>query len=307
MNRSLRSVGTVSSSGALSTTIRSRSSYTTTNPRCGRAFGRGEYRRPASKRTSTRSPAANRHPVSCIGWPLNVTQSWSNSPATCERVPPASSWTRRSIRPPTCGEAASTTAWRVIQGMTGISLASFETEATFCAGERLVLMSRSEMATLDLAVVAAAGATSLCLSCLTRLPSATKAAGRSQTVCGNPSSALPGGPRHDADSSPSVPGSIPRRGFGHRCGLDDPEQRRLARAVSAADKVVLGLIGAGGRGSNLATDFAARGDVQFACIADPDANRHAALCKALAEKQGGRRRRACRTTASCWTTSRSTR
>jgi predicted dehydrogenase len=60
-----------------------------------------------------------------------------------------------------------------------------------------------------------------------------------------------------------------------------------ARGAAAADKVVLGLIGAGGRGSNLAADFAARGDCHFAYICDPDSNRQAAMSKVLAEKQNG--------------------
>jgi predicted dehydrogenase len=62
-----------------------------------------------------------------------------------------------------------------------------------------------------------------------------------------------------------------------------------ARGAPAAEKIVLGLIGAGGRGSNLSMDFAARGDCQFACVSDVGTTRHEALCKALADKQGGQR------------------
>ena len=92
---------------------------------------------------------------------------------------------------------------------------------------------------------------------------------------------------HDADPSPSIPGSIPQCRLGYRRGLDHPAKRRFGAGAPAADKVLLGLIGAGGRGSNLAMDFASRGDVQFVGIADPDANRHTALSKALAERQSG--------------------
>jgi predicted dehydrogenase len=76
-------------------------------------------------------------------------------------------------------------------------------------------------------------------------------------------------------------------GLGVATGWTILQNAGSARGAPAADKVVLGLIGAGGRGSNLAADFSARGDVQFAAIADPDDNRQAALCKALAEHQGG--------------------
>ena len=53
----------------------------------------------------------------------------------------------------------------------------------------------------------------------------------------------------------------------------------------ANDKVILGLIGAGGRGSYMAADFAARGDGPFAYVCDPDRPRAEALVKTLSEKQ----------------------
>lgn len=75
-------------------------------------------------------------------------------------------------------------------------------------------------------------------------------------------------------------------GIGAAVGWTILQNAGSARGTPAAEKIILGLIGAGGRGSNLATDFAARGDVQFACIADCDSNRFAALAQTLAEKQG---------------------
>jgi predicted dehydrogenase len=75
-------------------------------------------------------------------------------------------------------------------------------------------------------------------------------------------------------------------GIGAAVGWTILQNPESARGTPAADKIILGLIGAGGRGSNLATDFAARGDVEFACISDCDSNRFASLAKALADKQG---------------------
>ena len=76
-------------------------------------------------------------------------------------------------------------------------------------------------------------------------------------------------------------------GLGAAVGWTILRNSGSARGAPANEKVILGLIGAGGRGSNLATDFAARGDCHFACIADCDSGRFASLSNALAEKQGG--------------------
>jgi len=76
-------------------------------------------------------------------------------------------------------------------------------------------------------------------------------------------------------------------GLGVAAGWTILQNAGSARGAPAADKIVLGVIGAGGRGSNLARDFAARDDVLFAGVSDPDSNRRAALCKALADQQGG--------------------
>ena len=96
-------------------------------------------------------------------------------------------------------------------------------------------------------------------------------------------------------------------GLGAAVGWTILRNSGSARGAPANEKVILGLIGEGGRGSNLATDFAARGDCHFACIADCDSGRFASLSNALAEKQGGQRRRARKTTAASWTASRSMR
>jgi len=59
-----------------------------------------------------------------------------------------------------------------------------------------------------------------------------------------------------------------------------------ARGTPANEKIVLGLIGAGGRGTNLAMDFAARGDCHFAAVSDCDSGRFANLAQSLAKVQG---------------------
>jgi predicted dehydrogenase len=59
-----------------------------------------------------------------------------------------------------------------------------------------------------------------------------------------------------------------------------------ARAQSANDKVVLGLIGAGGRGGSLASGMAQLPNVEFKYLCDPQADRGAGLLKDLEKKQG---------------------
>ena len=93
-------------------------------------------------------------------------------------------------------------------------------------------------------------------------------------------------------------------GMGAVVGWTILKNAGSARGTPANEKIVLGLIGAGGRGSNLAADFAARGDCHFACVSDCDSGRFASLAQSLGEKQG-QRRKACRTIATCSTTSRS--
>jgi predicted dehydrogenase len=60
-----------------------------------------------------------------------------------------------------------------------------------------------------------------------------------------------------------------------------------ARAVSANEKIVLGIIGPGGMGTNLLQSFAAQKDVEIAYVCDVDANRMASAAK-TAESIGGK-------------------
>ena len=56
--------------------------------------------------------------------------------------------------------------------------------------------------------------------------------------------------------------------------------------TAPSETVVLSVIGCGGRGSTLARDFVARGDVEIACACDPDLRRAASLSRELREKTG---------------------
>jgi predicted dehydrogenase len=60
------------------------------------------------------------------------------------------------------------------------------------------------------------------------------------------------------------------------------------RVLGANDKIVVGLMGAGGRGTQLLEWFAARPDVEVAYIADPDQSRYEACAKKI-EKITGKR------------------
>ncbi|MFB3924001.1 MAG: Gfo/Idh/MocA family protein [Terriglobia bacterium] len=60
------------------------------------------------------------------------------------------------------------------------------------------------------------------------------------------------------------------------------------KALDANEKIVVGLMGAGGRGTQLLEWFAARPDVEVATIADPDSSR-AEACAAKIEKICGRK------------------
>jgi len=63
------------------------------------------------------------------------------------------------------------------------------------------------------------------------------------------------------------------------------------RAVGANEKIVLGIIGPGGMGSNLLASFVKQKDVEIAWVCDVDANRMAAAAKAV-EAGGGKAPRA---------------
>jgi predicted dehydrogenase len=77
-----------------------------------------------------------------------------------------------------------------------------------------------------------------------------------------------------------------KAGVGLAAGLTILENAASVRATPANNKVVLAMIGTGGRGTNLAGDFAARGDCEFAYVCDPDENRSGPAAKMIAAKQG---------------------
>ena len=56
--------------------------------------------------------------------------------------------------------------------------------------------------------------------------------------------------------------------FAGAAGITILADPRSARATPANEKIVLGLIGCGGRGPHLAKGFAERGDCEFAYVAD---------------------------------------
>ncbi|HEX2522673.1 MAG TPA: hypothetical protein VHP35_11160 [Terriglobia bacterium] len=61
-----------------------------------------------------------------------------------------------------------------------------------------------------------------------------------------------------------------------------------SRAVSASDKVVIGVMGVGGRGTFLAKLFASRPDVEVAYVCDVDSNKLESVAKSV-EELGGKR------------------
>ena len=69
-------------------------------------------------------------------------------------------------------------------------------------------------------------------------------------------------------------------------GLTLLANARSVRATPVNERVTLGLIGAGGRGTNLLGDFLRRKDCQVACVADPDLHR-AEAAAAMVKASGG--------------------
>jgi predicted dehydrogenase len=61
---------------------------------------------------------------------------------------------------------------------------------------------------------------------------------------------------------------------------------RRERVLGANERVVLGLVGAGGRGTQVALDFAGRHDAEIGCVCDLHEHRLAAACQRLGDKQG---------------------
>ena len=78
-------------------------------------------------------------------------------------------------------------------------------------------------------------------------------------------------------------------GLGMTAGVTILANACSVRANPVNDRVVLGLIGAGGRGPNLANGFLDRGDCEFAFIADPNTNVLDSHAERFAKRQGGRK------------------
>ena len=62
------------------------------------------------------------------------------------------------------------------------------------------------------------------------------------------------------------------------------------RSLGANERVVLALIGAGGRGTQVAADFASRDDCTIGYICDLHDGRLAAACKRIGSRQSAARR-----------------
>jgi predicted dehydrogenase len=81
--------------------------------------------------------------------------------------------------------------------------------------------------------------------------------------------------------------------LGTAAGLTILQNSRSARGAPAADKVILAAVGAGGRGTHLATHpewgFLCRGDCQYAYICDPDSKKAGARVDPFAAMQSGKK------------------
>lgn len=75
-------------------------------------------------------------------------------------------------------------------------------------------------------------------------------------------------------------------GLGLAAGVATWSAARPARAVSANDKIVLGIVGIKGRGSALGPDFAARPDCEVAYLADVDTQWFGPRSEAIQSAQG---------------------
>src|SRR5262249_30500671 len=92
---------------------------------------------------------------------------------------------------------------------------------------------------------------------------------------------------HDIEGSAAMRG-VSRRTFviGSATAAIGATSLRPGRVLGANERVVLGLVGAGGRGSQVALDFAGRDDVEIGCVCDLYEDRLGAACKRLDDKQG---------------------
>ena len=78
-------------------------------------------------------------------------------------------------------------------------------------------------------------------------------------------------------------------GLGMAAGLTILANAKSVRGAPANDKITLGLVGAGGRGPNLANGFLDRGDCEFSHIADPNSTVFGSRAKTIAARQGGKK------------------
>ena len=78
-----------------------------------------------------------------------------------------------------------------------------------------------------------------------------------------------------------------RLGLGWAAGVTILSSAAAVRATPAADKVVLGWIGVGGRGAQLCEGFLSRSDCRVAWMADVDLPRAEAVATKVAQKQSG--------------------
>ena len=79
-----------------------------------------------------------------------------------------------------------------------------------------------------------------------------------------------------------------KAGIGLAAGVTILSDAASVWAAPANNKVIMALVGCGGRGGSLAPAFAERGDCQFAYVCDCDSNRLAPMAKTLAEVQKGK-------------------
>lgn len=87
--------------------------------------------------------------------------------------------------------------------------------------------------------------------------------------------------------------AINRRGFldrsiksGMSAALGTAAVRSFAKPVAASDKVIVGVMGVGGRGTALTTFFASRPDVEIAYVCDVNAKRLPPAVKLVEDKKG---------------------
>jgi predicted dehydrogenase len=73
---------------------------------------------------------------------------------------------------------------------------------------------------------------------------------------------------------------------GFSAALGATEAPRALKAVAPSDKVVVGVMGVGGRGTQLTSFFAARPDVEIAYVCDVNAKRLPGAVKVVEEQQG---------------------